>query len=204
VKAREIGPVGTALRVVTGLGFLYLAGAVEGGSWDVDWFDPLVGFIALPGVMLGVGLIARRYASGPVHFTGVLGHAVNAVVIVGLLVNPYTAGGAVLFYGATMLVAAWRGQRGCEGTVIANLILQRDDQVGCPLFWPADEAEARWTATRFMRARHEIGRNTRTEPPLFGGDPSLPWRLRQDAADPRPLDLEASAASAASRTLPNV
>jgi hypothetical protein len=40
LKAREIGPVGTALRVVTGLGLLYLAGAVEEGSWDVSWFDP--------------------------------------------------------------------------------------------------------------------------------------------------------------------
>jgi len=85
VKAREIGPVGTALRVVAGLGLLYLAGAVEGGSWDVSWFDPLVGFIALPCAMAALGLIARRYAGGPIHFTGVLGHAVNAVVIVLLL-----------------------------------------------------------------------------------------------------------------------
>jgi hypothetical protein len=144
-KAREIGSVGTALRVVTGLGLLYLAGAVEGGPWDVSWYDPLVAFIALPGVMAALGLIARRYASGPIHFTGVPGHAVNAVVIVLLLVNPYTAGGAVLFYGASMLAAAWRGQRGCESTAISNLILRRDDQIGCPLFWPADEAEARLT-----------------------------------------------------------
>lgn len=142
MKVREIGPVGTVLRVVTGLGLLYLAGAVEGGSWDVRWFDPLVGVIALPGATAALGLLARRYASGPIHFTGVRGHAVNAVVIVLLLVNPYTAGGAVLFYGASLLVAAWRGQRGCEGTVISNLILGRDDQIGCPLFLPADEAEA--------------------------------------------------------------
>jgi hypothetical protein len=143
VKTREIGPVGTALRMAAGLGLLYLAGAVEGGTWDVDWFDPLIGFVALPGVMVVTGLLARRYASGPIHLTGVLGHVINAVVIVGLLVNPYTAGGAVLFYGASMLVAAWRGQRGCETTVISNLILRRDDQIGCPLFWPADEVEAR-------------------------------------------------------------
>jgi hypothetical protein len=79
--------------------------------------------------MVAVGLIARNYATGPIHFTGVLGHAVNAVVIVVLLVNPYTAGGSALFYGATMLVAAWRGQRGCESTVISNLILRRDDRL---------------------------------------------------------------------------
>jgi hypothetical protein len=112
----------------------------------VSWYDPLVGFLALPGVMVALGLIARRYTNGPIHFTGLLGHVFNAVVIVGLLATPYTAGGAVLFYGASMLVAAWRGQRGCEGTVISNLVLRRDDQIGCPLFLPADEAEARLTA----------------------------------------------------------
>ncbi len=131
--------------MVAGLGLLYLAGAVEGRSWDVDWFDPLVGFIALPGVMVALGLIARRYASGPIHFTGIVGHAVNAAIIAALVVIPYTAGGAALFYGATMLVAAWRGQRGCESTMISNLVLRRDDQIGCPLFLPVDEAEARLT-----------------------------------------------------------
>jgi hypothetical protein len=111
----------------------------------VDWFDPLVGFVALPGLMVALGLAARRYARGSIHFTGVLGHAVNAAVIAALVVIPYTAAGATLFYGATMLVAAWRGQRGCESTVISNLILRRDDQVGCVFFLPADEVEARWT-----------------------------------------------------------
>jgi hypothetical protein len=146
VRAREIGPVGTALRVIAGLGVLYLAGTLEGGWWDVDWFDPLVGFVALPGLMVALGLIARRYARGPIHFNGILGHAVNGAVIAALVVIPYTAGGAALFYGATMLVAAWLGQRGCESTVISNLILRRDDLIGCLFFLPADEAEARWTA----------------------------------------------------------
>lgn len=147
MNAREIGPVGTALRLIAGLGLLYLAGAIDGGAWDVDWFDPLVGFVVLPALMVGLGLIARRYARSPIHFTGIVGHAVNAAVIAALLAIPYTAGGAALFYGATMLVAAWRGQRGCESTVISNLILRRDDQVGCVFFLPADEAEARWAGS---------------------------------------------------------
>jgi hypothetical protein len=153
-KAREIGPIGTALRIAVGVGLLYLAGAIDGGSWDVSWFDPLVGFVGLPGVMVILGLSARRYAGGPIHFTGVLGHAVNAVFIVALLLSPKTAGGATLFYGATMLLAAWRGQRGCESTMISNLILRRDDQVGCPLFLPVDEAEGRLTAV----LRYRTGR----------------------------------------------
>jgi hypothetical protein len=67
----------------------------------------------------------------------------NCLVIVGLLSDAYTTGGAELFYGATLLVASWRGQPGCEATVVSNWLLERDDQVGCPIFSPIDRAEAR-------------------------------------------------------------
>jgi hypothetical protein len=64
-------------------------------------------------------------------------------VIVVLVANPYTGPGAMLFYGVTLLVAAWRGQPDCEATVLSNIILQRDDQIGCPTFSPVDAWEAR-------------------------------------------------------------
>ncbi|MGH3062026.1 MAG: hypothetical protein ACRDNA_11520, partial [Gaiellaceae bacterium] len=63
-----------------------------------------------------------------------------------LAVNPYTVGGAALFYGGTLLIAAVRAQPGCEATVLSNWILGRDDQIGCPLFSPIDRAEARLAA----------------------------------------------------------
>jgi hypothetical protein len=69
-------------------------------------------------------------------------------VIVILVVNPVTGPGALLFYGVTLLIAAWRGQPGCEATVLSNLILRRDDQIGCPTFSPIDAAEARHRASR--------------------------------------------------------
>ena len=148
-RRRGIGPVGTALRVVTGLGLLYLAVGAGGPSdWDVEWYDPAIGFVALPAIALLLGLAARRFAGRPVRFTGPLGVATNVVVIVALASNPYTGGGAALFYGATLLVAAWRGQAGCEATVLPNLILGRDDQIGCPTFSPIDAAEAH------LRPRH--------------------------------------------------
>src|SRR5215207_11112304 len=77
----------------------------------------------------------------------------TCLVLVGLAVNPYTAGGAALFYGATLLVAAWRAQPGCEATVLSNSILGRDDQIGCPIFSPIDEAEARLNARRSAGGR---------------------------------------------------
>ena len=92
--------------------------------------------------MIAFGLGARRYASGPVRFTGSAGTTANCLVLIALGINPYTAGGAALFYGATLVVAAWRALPGCEGTVLSNLILGRDDQVGCPVFSPIDQAEA--------------------------------------------------------------
>ncbi|MGH3015137.1 MAG: hypothetical protein ACRDNR_13085 [Gaiellaceae bacterium] len=80
------------------------------------------------------------------RFTGSAGTAANCAVIVTLAVNPYTVGGAALFYGGTLLIAAVRAQPGCEATVLSNWILGRDDQIGCPLFSPIDRAEARLAA----------------------------------------------------------
>jgi hypothetical protein len=139
---RRIGPMGTAVRVAGGLGLLYLAGA-NGLSWDVQWYEPVIGLAVLPAIMLAVGLVARRRKTGPLRLTGLMWICLNCAVIVALVASPYTSGGALLFYGATMLVAAWRGQAGCEITVISNVVLRRDDQIGCPTLSLIDEAEAR-------------------------------------------------------------
>jgi hypothetical protein len=155
MRRREIGPVGTALRVVVAFLLLYIAGA-DDGSWQVNWYEPIIGFVVLPGVMIGAGLVARRVSDGPVHFMGWAGHLANLAIIVVLIANPYTASGATLFYGTTMLVAAWRGQRGCEGTVISNLVLRRDDQIGCPLFAPFDELEDWLSRPDRKHGRHSV------------------------------------------------
>jgi hypothetical protein len=140
---RRIGPVGTTVRVLVGLALIYISGAWGGLDWGVEPRDLLVGFVLLPAVSLSLGLAARRYASGPVRFDGPLGTAINCAVIIALIANEYTGSGATLFYGATLLVAAWRGLPGCEATVLPNLVLGRDDQIGCPTFTPIDQAESR-------------------------------------------------------------
>jgi hypothetical protein len=140
---RDIGPIGTAARMLVGLALIYVSGAWGGLDWEVEPHDLLVGLVALPAISLSLGLAARRYASGPIRFDGPLGTAVNCAVIVALIANDYTGSGATLFYGATLLVAAWRGLPGCEATVLPNLVLGRDDQIGCPTFTPIDQAESR-------------------------------------------------------------
>jgi hypothetical protein len=142
-SSRRIGPIGTASRVVVALGLLLLAGWDGGLSWQIEWYDPLVGLVALLAITVSAGLLAGRYSAGPIRLTGPLAICINCLVIVALVANPNTAGGALLFYGVTLLVAAWRGQPGCEATVLSNLILRRDDQIGCPTFSPIDAAEAR-------------------------------------------------------------
>ena len=139
---RQIGPVGTVARVLSGLGLLYLAGGASIASWGIEPQDAVIALIALPAVMVGLGLLAQRYARGPIHFTGPLGVAVNLAAIVALVGNYFTGGGATIFYGTTLLIAAWLGRAGCEATVISNLALGRDDQIGCPTLTPIDAAEA--------------------------------------------------------------
>ncbi len=142
MKTRRIGPIGTTTRLLAAVGLLYLA-LFDGTSWGLEWYDAAVGLGVLPAAVIAFGLAARRYARGAVRFTGSAGTTANCVLIIALAVNPYTAGGAALFYGATLLIAACRAQPGCEATVISNSILGRDDQLGCPVFSPIDHAEAR-------------------------------------------------------------
>lgn len=150
-RKRRIGPFATALRVTVAVGLLYLAGGAGGLSWDVEWYDVVGGLVVLPGLTVLLGLAARRFMAKPLRFTGPAEHALNCVVMVALATNPYTGGAAALFYGTTLLIAAWRGQRGCEVTIVSNWILGRDDQVGCPLFSPVDALETR-RRTRRVRA----------------------------------------------------
>ncbi len=115
----------------------------------------MLGLAVLPGATLALGLAARRWASGPVRLTGRVATALNCGVILALAVNPYTAGGAELFYCVTLVVAAWRAQPGCEATVLSNWALRRDDQVGCPAFTPIDEAEKGLAARATARPLRE-------------------------------------------------
>jgi hypothetical protein len=150
-RTRRIGPIATGLRALVAVGLLYLAGGAGGLSWDVGWYDVVGGLVVLPGLTVLLALAARHYTPKPLRFTGPAGHALNCLVMVALGTNPYTGGAAALFYGTTLLVSAWRGQPGCEVTIVSNAILGRDDQVGCPLFSPIDALEAR-RGTRRIRA----------------------------------------------------
>src|ERR687898_666673 len=137
---RRIGPIGTVCRLAVGLAL----------------YELILGSIALPAASVAIGLVAKRYSSGPLRFTSPVGIAVNFVIIVVLFAIPYTAGAAALFYGTSLVIAGWRGQPDCEVTTWSNLILRRDDQIGCPCFTPLDSWEARRGAPRWGSGQSDV------------------------------------------------
>jgi hypothetical protein len=152
---RRLGPIGTTARVLVGLALIYVSGAWGGLDWSVEAHDLVVGLVALPAISLSLGLAARRYADGPVRFDGPLGIAVNCAVIVALIANDYTGGGATLFYGLTLLIAAWRA---------------------CPAAKPRCSRTWSWAATtrsaarrsrRSTGPRHGYGARGRQRPPAL-------------------------------------
>jgi hypothetical protein len=80
--------------------------------------------------------------------TGPVAHAVNVAVFVVLYLWLPTSDAALLFYGASMWLAAPCGYAGCEVLAVSNWLLRRDDQVGCAVFWPIDQLEQHRTARR--------------------------------------------------------
>lgn len=139
-----IGPVGIAARIAVGVGFLAIA-----LLWRTPhWADVVVGAVVLPAVVVGLLRWGARRRPERLDATGPVAHVVNAVVFMPLFFVPATAGGAFLFYGVSMLLAAGRRSGGCEVTAVANAALGRDDQVGCILFGPIDAAEAAAWARR--------------------------------------------------------
>jgi hypothetical protein len=156
-QTRQIGAIGTAARIVLGLAFLLLG--VTGGRISVMHgqvgigFEPLsvaVGLVGFPAVVLVWQWLRARVAPTRLQATGPRSTALNMLVLVALLLTPwyapplsFTSVAALVFYGASMLLAALRGYSGCEVTAISNWMLGRDDQVGCLVLSPVDEMERR-------------------------------------------------------------
>lgn len=134
---------------MVGLFFLgsVAAGEVTGGLRPVAWLLGLAGF---PAVLLAVQWLRARRFPATMQATGPAGHAVNVAVFALLYATPWyapplrvTSDAALVFYGASLLLAAVRGYAGCEVLAVSNWLLRRDDQVGCVIFSPIDAAERR-------------------------------------------------------------
>ena len=131
---RQIGPWGTTARAVVGAGLLAVASKV-----GVDAGSVLLGLVGLP-AGFGLALAVRGRQAPPLRLEQPGWHCVN--IGIGLALFSLAPIAAMLFYGASMLVAAWRGIGACEIFAISNWLRGRDDRLGCPLFLPVDAMES--------------------------------------------------------------
>lgn len=137
--ARAIGPIGTTARLLIGVFLLgpYLALWVSPGPLDVAaglLLFPAAFIVAQAGHRASVG--ERLDATGPWAMTA------NVALALLLFSIETTRPATAVFIGASLLVAAYRGYAGCEATAISNLILRRDDQIGCVMLAPFDAVDA--------------------------------------------------------------
>lgn len=146
-QRRGIGPAGTAARVVIGTALLanVVVGHASRGWRPVAW---LLGLLGFPAVVVATQWIRSRRGAPRLAATGPVGHLLNIGVFFALYLTPSYApalerssDAALIFYGASMLVAAARGYAGCEVLAVSNWLLRRDDQVGCVVFAPVDLLE---------------------------------------------------------------
>jgi len=155
---RHIGPIGTTARVVLGLflvGYGLVGGLVVVSQGQLrTGFEPLgvlLGLIGFPAVLLVWQWLRARRDATPFEATGPVGTVINMAIFLALFLTPwyarafsFTSDAALVFYGASMLLAALRGYGGCEVLAISNWLLRRDDQVGCFVLSPVDYLEHRW------------------------------------------------------------
>jgi hypothetical protein len=146
-RQRKIGPLGTTARIVVGA--LLLGSVIQGhlarGFHLSAWALGLVGF---PAVLVGLQWLRARRTATRLEATGPVAHAVNLAVFLALYLAEPTSDAALIFYGASMWLAALRGYAGCEVLAASNWLLGRNDQVGCALFWPVDQLEHHRTGQR--------------------------------------------------------
>ncbi len=143
---RQIGIIGTCARVVIGAG---LAGSVLYGHVVRGPFRPLpwiIGLIVFPAIFLTLQWARARRNPSRLEANGLIASAINVVIFFYFwLWTPsqifFMRDAVLLFYGASMLLAALRGYAGCESLAISNWLLRRDDQLGCLFFSPIDYAE---------------------------------------------------------------
>lgn len=151
---RQIGAIGTSARIV--LGVLLLALGALGGKiivshghleLQLQYLSLVIGLLAFPAVLVVWQWMRLRRDRSRLEATGPVPTVVN-IVVFALLVSTasipaisFFGFAAMIFYGASLLVAAVRGYAGCEVLAASNWLLRRDDQIGCLVLSPVDQWE---------------------------------------------------------------
>src|SRR5262245_29836985 len=147
---REIGPLGTAARLLVGL---LLVGSVVSGQLETHHLRPAswaLGLLGFPAVVLAWHWWRMHRTPARFSAAGPLGNALGVVLFLALYLTWWyapalsvTSDAALIFFGGSMLLAALRGDAGCEMVALSNWLLRRHDQIACALFAPIDMLERR-------------------------------------------------------------
>ncbi len=146
----RIGLLGTCARLVVGVVLLgsVLGGELRAGSLVIP--SLVLGLVGFPSVVLASQWLRARRDPSRLEATGPLGMTLNMGIVAVLFFGPwyvrpawFVSDAVLIFYGASMLLAALRGYGGCEVLAVSNWLLRRDDQVGCLVFAPVDLLERR-------------------------------------------------------------
>jgi hypothetical protein len=148
---REIGPIGTASRVLGGI----IAIAIPITLGGIGWWDLAAGLAGLPLLAVTAFHVVRagydRWVQGGLAFQSgtCWGAACWLLAIVLALFVPVTAltpisGTAFwIWIGTSLILAAARGYGGCEILAFPNALTGRRDQLGCLVYSPIDRTELR-------------------------------------------------------------
>jgi hypothetical protein len=146
---RDIGPIGTAARLVVGL--LLVGSIVSGQLSSSGHLTPstwVLGLIGFPALVLAWHF--WRIRRNPARFsdTSALSFVRSialpvALYLTGWFVPPlwFTSDATLIFVGSSLLLAALRGHAGCEFLALSNWLLRRTDQMACAIFTPFDSLE---------------------------------------------------------------
>jgi hypothetical protein len=148
-SGRGMGALGRLVRVAAGGAMVgsVVEGHIAGDFHLAPW---ALGLAVFPAIMVAGHIWAARWAPGRLTATGAAGHCTPLVAFLALYAFEPTSDAALLFFGGSMMLAAARGNGGCEVVAFSNWVLGRDDEVGCLVFRPFDRLDHR----RLERRRH--------------------------------------------------
>ena len=148
---RPIGRAGTAARVALGLTLLAIVLQGELSTRGINPLSLATGLVGIPALVLTWQWLRARHVPARLEATRPWDFALNMGVVAALYFTPwyarplaFTSDATLYFYGASMLIAAWRGFDSCEVLAVSNWLLHRQDHIGCAVFAPVDFLERRW------------------------------------------------------------
>lgn len=160
---RQIGPAGTAVRVMGAVALLVIAAVdltiVDVPTGGIGWWDAAAVFLAFPLLAiassmavdalfqrLGADMVRRvrtTWSNEQAAATALVMLLVLGSAAVLVLLTPMNRFGIFAFVGLSMLFAAIRGYGGCELLALPKLLLRRDDAIWCPAQEPTEHTEER-------------------------------------------------------------